>query len=223
MKRFRKSIIPVKIRFYHCGEYGENLGRPHYHALIFGYDFPDKEFWKETRGSVLYTSEKLEALWGKGFCSIGNVTFKSAAYVARYIMKKQTGKTAPEHYRYTDPETGEISQRLPEYTTMSRGGKGGHGIGYDWFIKYNRDVYPSDFCVIEGKKYKTPRYYDRMLEEITPKGYLSVIKAARMRNAEQRSVDNTPDRLAVREKVQELKLRQLERSLDNEDDDVLNV
>jgi hypothetical protein len=38
MKRFRKRFGPG-IRFFHCGEYGESLSRPHYHACIFGFDF----------------------------------------------------------------------------------------------------------------------------------------------------------------------------------------
>ena len=41
MKRMREHLSPLKIRFYHCGEYGEKYTRPHYHSLIFGYDFPD--------------------------------------------------------------------------------------------------------------------------------------------------------------------------------------
>ena len=61
MKRFRKSI-KQKIKFFHCGEYSpkktrpvgpfnpwEYIGegeRPHYHSIIFGYDFPDKTLFR---------------------------------------------------------------------------------------------------------------------------------------------------------------------------------
>ncbi len=230
MKRYRKGISPGLIRFFHCGEYGEEcknchknrhdcqcqkfeqtLGRPHYHALIFGHDFADKALWKIVRGNRLYTSETLDRYWGKGFCSIGAVTFQSAAYVARYIVKKIGGKQAKEHYKNVDVHTGEISQKLPEYITMSRR----PGIAAGWFSKFATDVFPDDFCTIEGKKYKTPRYYDKLLERITPEYYLHAIKAARSVEAARRAADNTPERLAVREEVQELKNRRFERNVDS--------
>ena len=56
MKRLRRHFAPKTIRFYMCGEYGEEFGRPHYHALLFGIDFADKTFHKENHGSRLYTS-----------------------------------------------------------------------------------------------------------------------------------------------------------------------
>ena len=42
MKRLRKRFKGKRIRFYMCGEYGEQFDRPHFHACIFGVDFPDK-------------------------------------------------------------------------------------------------------------------------------------------------------------------------------------
>jgi hypothetical protein len=212
MKRLRKAILPKRIRFYHCGEYGEELGRPHYHALIFGYDFPDKLFWKEIRGNRAYTSKLLDDTWSKGYCSIGDVTFQSAAYVARYIMKKQAGKTAKKHYEKTDPETGEISTRYPEYTTMSLR----PGIATEWFEKYGGDVFPEDFVVIEGKKYKTPRFYDKLLKASQGAEVLENVKALREINAVKRAADSTPERLRVREQVQLFKLRRLKRELEDE-------
>lgn len=210
MKRLRKAIYPTLIRFYACGEYGDELGRPHYHALIFGYEFPDKELWKIVRGNKIYESEMLTRIWGMGFCSIGEVTFQSAAYVARYILKKQTGKQAKDHYEKIDEQTGEVTQRIPEFTVMSRR----PGIGYDWFEKFATDVFPADHITLQGKRFKTPRYYDKLLERITPEGYLSVIKKARQTEAEKRSRDNTPERLAVREQVKQLNQRRFERNLD---------
>lgn len=88
MKKLRARNTGHKIRFFHCGEYGEKLSRPHYHAILFNYDFPDKKVFSEKNGNTIYTSELLEDIWGKGFCTIGDVTFQSAAYVARYVMKK---------------------------------------------------------------------------------------------------------------------------------------
>jgi hypothetical protein len=93
MKRLRKRFTGKTIRFYMAGEYGELRDRPHFHACIFGLDFEDKKFLKRTEtGSILYTSKILEELWPYGYSSIGDVNFESAAYVARYIMKKVNGK-----------------------------------------------------------------------------------------------------------------------------------
>lgn len=159
MKRLRKKY-GNGIRFFHCGEYGEKFGRPHYHALIFGFDFPDKVFWKESNKIPLYRSASLEKLWTYGYSSIGDVTFESAAYVARYIMKKITGPGAWTHY--LDIETGVIKK--PEYTTMSRR----PGIAAGWYDKFRSDVYPHDFTVLRGRKVKPPKFYDRLFEAKFP-------------------------------------------------------
>lgn len=101
MKRLRERFQGTTIKFYMCGEYGPKLGRPHFHACLFGIDFPDRKLWKVTDSkSKLYRSEILEKLWTKGFSSVGDVNFESAAYVARYIMKKVTGEAAELHYTF---------------------------------------------------------------------------------------------------------------------------
>ena len=98
MKRLRKSHSGV--RFYMCGEYGEDFSRPHYHALLFNCSFPDrKKHSTGDSGSVIYTSEALSKLWPFGFSSIGDVTFESAAYCSRYIMKKVTGDACEAELR----------------------------------------------------------------------------------------------------------------------------
>lgn len=164
MKRLRKKYGDG-IRFFHCGEYGDKGGRPHYHACIFNHDFKDKKLWKESRGNNLYVSEELEKLWPYGFCTIGDVNFESAAYVARYIMKKVNGEQQLEHYNEIDWETGEVlKSKKPEYITMSRR----PGIAMGWLEKFKGDVYPKDFITINGKKMKPPKYYDRILERTRP-------------------------------------------------------
>lgn len=89
MKRLRKKFSRENIRFYMCGEYGETTLRPHYHVILFNFDLPDRRLYRRSHsGDHLFTSEILTKIWGKGFCPFGNVTFQSAAYTARYIMKK---------------------------------------------------------------------------------------------------------------------------------------
>lgn len=218
MKKLRKKY-GEKIRFFHCGEYGEMLGRPHYHACIFNFDFPDKVLWKQTpRGDRIYTSAALDKLWGKGFCTLGDVTFESAAYVARYVVKKITGERAKEHYTYIDTSTGEFFERAKEYTLMSRR----PGIGKPWLDKFLTDVYPDDFVVARGRKMKPPRYYDVLYEQMSPAEQL-LIKEKRKEQAREKDgaftgkkEDNHPDRLLVREKVKLARISTLKRGIDND-------
>jgi hypothetical protein len=209
LKRFRKKLDDQLIRYYYCGEYGDKLGRPHFHFLIFGYDFPDKVFYSLNRGKdKLYNSPMLDKLWGKGFAVIAALTFQTAAYVARYVMKKRTGKHAGKHYERIDKETGEIIFLTPEYNDMSRR----PGIAHDWFKKFSDDCYPHDFLVFNGRKMKPPKYYDSMYELIAPLSFATV-KADRILAVLANAHDNTPERLAVKARVVELQAKMLVRHI----------
>lgn len=206
MKRLRFKYSDQTIRFFHCGEYGELNGRPHYHACIFNFDFPDKEVWKISNGHRLYVSKSLEELWEFGFSTIGDVTFESAAYVARYIMKKITGDAAEAHYERIDPTTGLVTRLKPEYTTMSRR----PGIGKGFFDQFSTDFYPHDYVVVNGVKVRPPKYYDGLLELTRPYEF-DAIKERREVNSFLHVDNNTPDRLRVREQVKLAQLSQLKR------------
>lgn len=202
MKRLRKEY-GKGIRFYHCGEYGENFGRPHYHALLFGFDFSDKILFKQGRDYPIYTSKALSELWTYGYASIGSVTFESAAYVARYVMKKILGEDSTMHYSAYDKESDTYYLKKPEYTTMSRR----PGIGRDWLKKYQSDVYPSDQVIMRGKSMRPPKFYDTQYPQIDE------IKFERELNAKKHLDNNTPERLAVREAVHQAQISILKRSL----------
>ena len=208
MKRLRKEY-GAGIRYYHCGEYGEEFGRPHYHACLFNHDFEDKKPWKKLKsGELLYISASLQRLWPLGYSSVGAVTFNSAAYVARYVMKKVYGANAREHYTAVDPSSGEVFERTPEYTTMSRR----PGVGAGWFARFGGDVFPADEVVLAGRRLRPPKYYDRLFEVSNPNEMRS-IKARRILEASKHSEDQTPRRLADREEVQKEKLSRLPRPL----------
>jgi len=208
MKRLRKEF-GAGIRYYACGEYGEKFGRPHYHLCLFNFDPPDKRIHKTRKEVVLYTSEILDRIWGLGFTLTGAVTFQSAAYVARYIMKKITGPEASNHYETLCPETGQVLTKVPEFTTMSRR----PGIGKEWYEKFKTDVFDHDFVVLKGKKLRPPRYYDRQYEITNPSDY-NRIKRERVNNAKLHTDDQSPARLKVRETVQNARLKRLPRNLD---------
>ena len=193
-----------------CGEYGDENGRPHYHAILFNVKFDDRVRWRKTpTGYLQYRSKTLEDLWGLGNCEFGDVTFKSAAYVARYIMKKVTGDAASMHYCDFDPVTGEIfSERKPEFNNMSRR----PGIGRDWLDKYQSDVYPHGSVVVNGKEVRPPRYYDQVFKAVDPKEFehMTLLRSLEMRKHD---TDMTPERLAVREQVALSKISSLKRPL----------
>lgn len=202
MKRLRKKYHPKPIRFIHCGEYGEKLDRPHHHACLFNHDFKDKELLRENQGVKLYTSETLQKLWPYGYSTIGDVTFDSASYVARYITKKINGALAKDHYK----------GKIAEYITMSRR----PGLGKAWYDQYkDTDVYNRDEIIIRDNiKCKPPKYYDSLYELDNPEKIIT-IKDIRKAKA-QRSLDNTQARLNIREQVKLSKFKQLKRSYENE-------
>ena len=68
---------------------------------------------------------------------IGDVSFQSAAYIARYCVQKVTGQLAESHYRVIT-EDGEIIDREPEFNHMSLK----PGIGAEWLKRYKSDVFP---------------------------------------------------------------------------------
>lgn len=210
MKRLRKPYGPGAIRYFHCGEYGEITKRPHYHACLFGTEFiEDKRFHtRNAQGDTIYTSERLESTWGMGFCTIGNFTFETAAYVARYILKKVSGPTAPKHYRQVDLTTGETIERIPEYVTMSLK----PAISSAWFDAFSADVYPDDFCVMRGKKLPVPRYYDLRLGRMN-KPLLEHLKKRRIANGKKNASNSTHERLHIRETVKLAQIKSLKRSL----------
>lgn len=208
MKKLRRSIEPSTVRYFMCGEYGENFGRPHFHALLFGHDFADKEVHSRSKRGCVFTSKTLADLWGKGFVTIGAVTFESAAYCARYVVKKQLGKTAKNHYTRIDKATGEIIHRVPEYARMSRR----PGLASSWIEQYMSDVYPGDRVILKGKAVDVPRFYDKRLEARSVPA-IEAVKERRIEFAEKHEANNTRARLKIREKVQEAKLKLLKREL----------
>lgn len=196
MKRLRHEAPGV--RFLQCGEYGDKYARPHHHAILFNCGFADRVRLKYKDGVQLWKSERLDSLWGQGFCTIGEVTFQSAGYVARYSLKKVLGPAADLHY----------GARVPEYMTMSRR----PGIGHDWVVKYMSDYYPSDEVVVDGKVCKPPRYYDTLYERFDAVG-MRRIRAQRCR-ARAEDVDSTGRRLTDREVVKESAITHLSRDLE---------
>lgn len=199
------------IRFYACGEYGDIGSRPHYHAILFNHDFSDRVRVSHVNASnPLFRSRELDVLWGKGHTSVGDVTFESAAYVARYVMKKITGDRADDHYARVSPD-GVVQSVLPEFCEMSRR----PGIGRVWFERFGKHAYELDSVVVNGREVRPPRYYDTLMEVVNPE-QLEYNKSRRRAMARSLKSDNTGGvhgRLAVKERVAIAALAQKKRTL----------
>ncbi|QXP08030.1 MAG: replication initiator protein [Arizlama microvirus] len=211
MKRLRKHFYgntKSQIRYMHCGEYGEKYGRPHHHAILFGIEFADKvriyPHGRKKDSPPLYTSPLLEKLWPHGSNSVGEVTFESAAYIARYTVKKFNGVTGDALY---EAMKNEKEQKAPEYLTMSRR----PGLATNWIKKYSDDVYPKDFIVIRGKKSKVPKFYDKCYELTNPKEY-GTTKASRTMNA-RGNPNYSYDRMVAGEIIKKAQMANLPKTL----------
>ena len=153
MKRLRHKFPGV--RFFHCGEYGDENNRPHHHAILFNCSFDDrKPIGISKHGDLYYKSALLSDLWdNQGFCTIGEVTFQSCSYVARYVMKKLKGDSSKFY-----AENGLV----PPYLTMSRR----PGIGKQWFLLNQKQV--EDHLGVRtqaGVMSPVPRFYQNLFSD----------------------------------------------------------
>lgn len=207
MKRLRKYVFPLKVRFFACGEYGDITFRPHYHVILFGFDFPDKRLYKlSSAGFPYYISDTLNKLWSLGYCLVANVTFDSCAYVARYVTKKLNGEAGKLKYEGIQPEFINMSRRP--------------GIGSDWFNKYHSDVYPYDRVIIvdndKVRKLRPPRYYDKLYDDMNH-DEMELIKLKRVAQAQLHEQElSVAGRLEAKEKFKLAQIKSLTRSKTDE-------
>ncbi|WNK14288.1 MAG: replication initiator protein [Microvirus sp.] len=188
-------LLPRRLRYLACGEYGDQLLRPHYHAILFGIDFrEDRRLWGKSKNGQheRFVSPRLTKIWGNGRAELGSVTTSSTGYVARYTMKKVYGEAAAAHY----------NGREPEFLVCS------HGMGLDWFLQYKDSDLYADMCVVKTAKgysqFRVPAYYDKK----QPEEVLAQLKETRKLRSLQ-DPNNTPARLAVREEVKLAKVKSL--------------
>nr|QJB20702.1 MAG: replication initiator protein [Microvirus sp.] len=166
MMRLRKHFKQDGIGFFMCGEYGEETGRAHYHACLFGIDFDDKKPERENKhGDQIWSSNLLTELWGLGHTELGTVSQKSAGYVARYILKKQN-PDSPQGYQ-----------------KMSRK----NAIGKRFVEKWFKDIFINaggSVILDDGTKTKCPRYYEKWLKDNHPEIWAAYVTETKQKNTE---------------------------------------
>jgi len=198
-KRLRKAGF--KFRYVASGEYGDLSRRPHFHIALFGCDFSDDRtlFGRAVGGDSTYVSNVISKLWPKGNHLIGTLNFESAAYIARYILKKIKGLQKPEPL-FVDDVTGEVVLPNSEFLVMSK------GIGRSWFRDYFfTDVFPhASVITAQGSKAPVPRFYKTLLKEVgsdlaLDMQYRSTVRAEL--DLERKAYENLPVRKASRSLV----------------------
>lgn len=146
MKRLRKSLGKRKIRYYACGEYGDETQRPHYHLIIFGMSLCDDDKLKIIQ-SWPYTRWEVNQIRKKAF---GIAEKESIQYVAKYIHKQLSGELADEIYIKTGRE-------IP-FKILSL------GIGKEYADKNKKQMNDLGYITINGVKQSIPRYYINRLQ-----------------------------------------------------------
>jgi len=208
IRSLKKRNNGKKIRYFGVGEYGDNFGRPHFHAILFGHNFDDKIPLKGKKVKNLFKSKELQSAWcssdqePRGYVSVGDVTPESISYVCGYVQKKIYGQRQGQHYKYIDTVTGEVTEiannntiflRSPEKAFMSRR----PGIGTDYYNKFHSDMYRlNNNCIhIKGKVVAIPNFYNNKFKKENPAEWLELqqLKEENMR-------EYTPDGLIQHEK-----------------------
>ena len=170
------------IKYFYAGEYGETTKRPHYHMILMNCPLDLKEFYDfhiDSRKKLHWKSHEIERFWKEGIIDVGEVEFASAAYVARYCMKKITDSTDKSIY---------WSQgKMPEFVRMSRR----PGIGSDYFNQNVDKIYKTDELIVknfhgESITVKPPKAWDRKFKELYPEAY-EQLKESRKAAAERSS------------------------------------
>lgn len=195
-KRLHNRLLRSRgygIRFFSCGEYGDQSQRPHYHGLVFGYMPSDRKLYSRSEHGELWSSVFLDELWGKGAVRIGELNYKTAHYVARYVLKKVDGKKREDgHYLVYDAD-GVVSERVPEFALMSRN----PGIGAPYYAKYGAEIRKHDSLVIDGKAVPSIRYYDLRAESLDLVQFRA-IKRERAPKSAQESRDSLNEAIRLR-------------------------
>lgn len=180
LKSLRKALSPVKIRIFYSGEYGEKLGRPHFHCIIFGWIPSDIYFHFTKKGNTYYKSPMCEKIWNRGFVSVGELTYETAFYCAKYLQKFAGS-----------------SKSVRPFVGMSNR----PGIG---FGAITPDLIKSGCFYYHGEKYVLPRYFQKVLERTADVSDIARLRVRRraaltqsLRCSDSDSLDSRRDKESV--------------------------
>lgn len=184
LQKFWKSARHVfqdpqsPFKYFACGEYGDKSLRPHYHAAVFDFRIPDLRPYKRVGGGWYFLSDALRKCWGHGHVIVADLSWQSAAYIARYVTKKMHGANVRDRGTF-DPVTGEVDLFPVERAFQS------NGLGKPFYEEFADQIWEKDACLFNGKYLiKPPRYYLKLLADSDPDAALAI--------KERRQADHAP-------------------------------
>lgn len=175
LKRFRKAIEPIKLRYYVAGEYGETTFRPHYHFILFFRDESDGELVAKEFGNLM---NKFFNAWPYGSINDFQVAQSSGAsmYAAKYVMKD-----------YAKNNLAAIA--VPPFSLKSQ------GLGRD-FVESSKSYYNDGTMKLtvplNGLDVPMPRY---LRQKIYPRDTLIPSEVYKLTLEMQQSDDDRKERL----------------------------
>lgn len=114
LKRLRKSVAPLKLRYFVVGEYGDEGGRPHYHMALFGFPSCRNGRTRRTTSNkpdperCCVVCRSISRTWQRGIVDLGSIDIGSAKYISGYVTKKMTHRHHP-WLQGRDPEFARMS------------------------------------------------------------------------------------------------------------------
>lgn len=174
IKRLRTKT-KSKLKYYACGEYGDETERPHYHAIIFGIAVSDHTIHKRWNlqhksWALIATSGPCVDAWPFGEVILGYVEKDSLRYVTDYVKKKLTGSLA------------ETDGRIQPFSICS------NGLGKRFCLDNADQIRSNQNITVFGQSLGLPRYYVKLLDiadELVPKiDEKEVKKAKQLTNQE---------------------------------------
>lgn len=165
-ERFKRLYGHDGIRFFGCGEYGNKNERPHFHVILFNCPFSHLKQLKMGSSGLYFTDEDIAAIWNKGFHTISPMSWANCAYTARYVMKKQVGKSRVRHLEALDSfSVDDLYPWQEEFILSSRR----PGIGGRYFDEHTEDIFDTFSVTVKRNNGAVsvglPLYYRRKIKD----------------------------------------------------------
>lgn len=136
MKRLRKNAKLKDCKYFMCGEYGSDDGRPHYHMAFF-YNRANPEFVESV----------IESAWPFGFVTIEPLIQNRIAYVCKYITEES--------------DTPVMKLQHPYYNRQSHGiGLKGYLREKEYYGEFYKTAILPNGTVIQSPRYFKKKFYD---------------------------------------------------------------